>query len=146
MKRLVCLCFCCLFCFGLAAPAVAAEAALVDAPAEPSSPSALAGQDTSVPASTEQVADAIALAVEKTVTKDLQDTPAQSGLAATMSSIFGEYTPRTYQVVTEVDGVSQTTTEVVPGLAGLDWPYICSVVLFAVMLLGLYKLMGVVLR
>lgn len=126
-------------------------AAVEDLVDPPVSLEAEAGENASSSATSDQIAAAVeetsaSLEPSASVTKDLQDTPTRSGLAATMSSIFGEYTPRTYQVVTETDGASYATTEVVPGLAGLDWPYLCGVVLFSIMLLGLYKLMGVVLR
>lgn len=67
----------------------------------------------------------------------------RSGLAGAMSSIFGEYTPLTYQVDTYLDDVLVATgTEVVPGLAGLDWPWLGGVFLFSIMLFCFFKLLG----
>ncbi len=71
--------------------------------------------------------------------------PAQAnreGLAGTVSQLFGEYTPRTYTVSTYIDGKVVTGTEIVPGLAGLDWPWLCGAGLFAIMLFCLFKLLG----
>lgn len=71
----------------------------------------------------------------------------RSGLAGAMASIFGEYTPLTYQVDTYVDDVLIASgTEVVPGLAGMDWPWIFGVSLFGVMLFSFFKILGGVWR
>lgn len=82
------------------------------------------------------------------VTHDLLVPPErpEGSLAATMEEIFGAYTPLTYEVNTYTDSGIVTTTEVVPGLAGMDWPFLGGVFLFSVMLSGLFKLLGVVLR
>ncbi len=82
------------------------------------------------------------------VTNDLLVPPerVEGSLAATMEEIFGAYTPLTYSVDTYTDSGIVTTTEVVPGLAGMDWPFLGGVFLFSVMLSGLFKLLGVVLR
>ncbi len=80
------------------------------------------------------------------VTKDLLVPPARTGLSATMEDIFGAYTPLTYQVTTVSGGTTTVTTEIVPGLAGVDWPYLGGVCLFGVMLYCLYRLIGGVLK
>lgn len=69
-----------------------------------------------------------------------EDTETMPGL---ITSLFGTYTPRT-QTVTEhlSDGSSVTYTEVVPGLAGLDWPWITSVALFAMALYCIFRMIG----
>lgn len=61
-------------------------------------------------------------------------------------SLFGEYSPRT-QTVTQVlsDGTEITYQEYVPGLAGLDVPWIASVVVFLLLLFCLFRLLGGVL-
>ena len=62
--------------------------------------------------------------------------------------VFGEYTPRT-QTVTQYlsDGsVLDTATEIVPGVAGMDWQWISGVVLFSVMLFSFLKMVGVLLK
>lgn len=73
-----------------------------------------------------------------------EDTEALPGL---ITSLFGTYTPRT-QTVTEYlsDGSSVTYTEVVPGLAGLDWPWITSVTLFAMALYCIFRMIGGLLK
>ena len=52
-----------------------------------------------------------------------------------IESIFGVYVP-----VVNTEGVA------LEGMAGVDWPYIAGVVLFAIVLLCFFKLVGVVLK
>lgn len=61
--------------------------------------------------------------------------------------VFGEYTPRT-QTVTEhlSDGSSVTYTEVVSGVAGLDWEWITGAGLFALAMFSFFKIVGVFLK
>lgn len=62
--------------------------------------------------------------------------------------VFGEYSPRT-QTVTQYlsDGsLLGTTTEIVPGVAGMDWSWISGVLLFALVLASFLKLVGVLLK
>lgn len=67
----------------------------------------------------------------------------RSSFLEALESIFGEYQPLTYSVTTYLpDGTSVTSTEVVPGLAGLDWVWISAVGLFALFLFCLMKLLG----
>lgn len=66
----------------------------------------------------------------------------RDGLAGVVSSIFGVYTPRTYTTTTYIDGQAVTATEIVPGVAGLDWPWLCGATLFGIMLFCLFKLLG----
>lgn len=66
----------------------------------------------------------------------------REGLAGVVASIFGEYTPRTYTISTYIDGEIVTGLEIVPGLAGLDWHWLCGVALFAIMLFCFFKLLG----
>ena len=72
------------------------------------------------------------------------DTPA---LQEALEALFGTYTPRT-QTVTEYlsDGSSVTYTQVVPGIAGLDWSWIASVGLFALVLYALLRMVGGLLK
>lgn len=53
-------------------------------------------------------------------------------------SLFGSYEPLT-QVL---DGVSVP----LDGLAGVDWPWLMGVVLFAIVLWSFFRLVGVILR
>lgn len=70
------------------------------------------------------------------------ETEERDGLAGVVSGIFGAYTPRTYTTTTYIDGQAVTATEIVPGVAGLDWPWLCGAGLFALMLFCLFKLLG----
>lgn len=71
----------------------------------------------------------------------------RDGLAGLVSSIFGVYTPRTYQTDTVVDGVVVDSVEqYVPGLAGLDYEWLAGVVLFAIMLFCFLKMVGGLLK
>ena len=78
------------------------------------------------------------------ITRDLQtDTARPDGsVVSVLISLLGEYSPATYQTVTYMDGVTVVTTEIVPGIAGLDWPWIASAGIFALMLFCLFKLLG----
>lgn len=77
----------------------------------------------------------------------LVDLQEPGGLAQVVVSIFGEYRPR-IETVTSVDdaGVETVSESIVPGLAGLDWPWLAGAVLFAIMLHGFLALIGVVLK
>lgn len=62
--------------------------------------------------------------------------------------LFGRYTPVTYSeyfYYTAADGtVLQDYNEVVAsGLAGVDWPWVMGVLLFAIVLYSLFRLLGV---
>lgn len=58
-------------------------------------------------------------------------------------SIFGEYQPRTQSVSTYYDGqLMDSSTEYVPGIAGMDMEWIAGVVVFTVLLYCLMKLLG----
>lgn len=65
-------------------------------------------------------------------------------------SIFGTYEPvmttHAY-VVPGVDGsILETVSAVAPGLAGVDWPWVAGVFLFAIVLYSFFRLAGVLLR
>lgn len=68
-------------------------------------------------------------------------------LAETVTALFGPYTPRT-QTVTEYlsDGSSTAYTQVIPGLAGLDWPWLTAAGLFALFLYSLLRIVGGLLK
>lgn len=82
-------------------------------------------------------------------TSVLNESAAVDGdtMSAVIASIFGEYQPRT-QTVTDYlsDGSAVTSQQIVPGLAGLDWPWIAGVSLFALVLASFLKLVGVLLK
>jgi hypothetical protein len=65
-------------------------------------------------------------------------------------SLFGTYTPvMTTEsfVVSGVDGNVLETVEVVAsGFAGVDWPWVLGVLLFALVLYSFFRLVGVFLK
>lgn len=77
-------------------------------------------------------------------TFSLDDSPAPSStLSETVTALFGAYTPRTQTVTQQLsDGSVVTYQEIIPGLAGLDWPWLVSVGLFALFLYGLLRIVG----
>lgn len=62
-------------------------------------------------------------------------------------SIFGAYEPVMTQmpVTSEIEGALSTelVDVVASGAAGLDWPWIMGVLLFAIVLWSLFRLLGV---
>lgn len=70
-----------------------------------------------------------------------------SSLVSTVKALFGSYTPKTYNVTTYLpDGTAVQSTEIVPGLAGLDYEWIAGAVLFALALYGLLRMIGGLLK
>lgn len=66
-------------------------------------------------------------------------------------SLFGAYTPVTYTMTSGVplsDGtVSAIENIVIPaGLAGVDWTWVAGVFLFAIVLHGFLRMVGVLLK
>ena len=69
----------------------------------------------------------------------------ENAFVSALSNLFGPYTPRTQTVTTaQADGTVTEVQEPVPGLAGLDWEWLASVALFSVVLVCLFKIVGVV--
>ena len=70
-----------------------------------------------------------------------------SSLIPAVKALFGEYTPKTYNVTTYLsDGTAVQSTEIVPGLAGLDYEWIAGAALFALALYGLLRMIGGLLK
>lgn len=64
-------------------------------------------------------------------------------ISAVVTALFGEYTLRTQTVTDRLsDGTTVTYTQVIPGLAGLDYPWLSGVGLFALFLYGFLRLIG----
>lgn len=61
-----------------------------------------------------------------------------------LTDIFGTYAP----VMTEVydEAGNYVGSVVASGMAGVDWPYIAGVLLFAIVLVSVFKLLGVILK
>lgn len=61
--------------------------------------------------------------------------------------VLGEYSPRTQTVTQYIsDGSSETYTEIVPGVAGMDWAWISGAGLFGLVLFSFFKFVGVLLK
>lgn len=79
------------------------------------------------------------------VLESLDDRPV---MADVVTSVLGEYQRRTY-TVQELDSdgnVIATSTQYVPGLAGLDYAWIAGAGFFALFLAGIFKLLGGLMR
>jgi len=64
-------------------------------------------------------------------------------LQALIVSLFGSYTPPTY-AVTDAAGV---VSNIIPaGFAGVDWQWVAGVFLFAIVLHGFLRMVGVLLK
>lgn len=66
-------------------------------------------------------------------------------------SLFGSYEPVTYteyfQIASEDGTLVLDSFEVVAsGLAGVDWPWVMGVLLFAIVLYSFFRLLGVILK
>lgn len=61
-----------------------------------------------------------------------------------IQTIFGVYEPVTTMVF-DAEGVFVGET-VASGVAGVDWPYVAGVLLFAVVLYSFFRLVGVLLK
>lgn len=61
-----------------------------------------------------------------------------------IETIFGVYTPVTYDVLDAEGAVLYTA--VADGAAGVDWPYVGGVFLFALVLYSFFRLLGVVFK
>ena len=67
----------------------------------------------------------------------------RTSLVDAIYSLFGEYTPRTYTVTTYLDdGTAIQSTEIVPGLAGLDYDWIAGVSVFVLALYCIFRMIG----
>lgn len=68
-------------------------------------------------------------------------------LTDTVEALFGPYTPRT-QTVTEYlsDGSVVESQQIVPGLAGLDYPWLASVSFFGLVMFCFFKMLGGLLK
>lgn len=75
------------------------------------------------------------------------DDPEQQSMKDVVTLVLGDYSPRT-QTVTQYlsDGTSESHTEIVPGVAGLDWEWISGAGLFGLVLFSFLKLVGVLLK
>ena len=82
------------------------------------------------------------------VLETAQSDDVPSVMADVVTSVLGEYQRQT-QTVQELDAqgnVIATSTEYVPGLAGLDYSWIAGAVFFGLFLSGIFKLLGGLMR
>lgn len=64
-----------------------------------------------------------------------------------MTTLFGTYIPVTNpETVVGSDGNVEVVDVVVSGLAGVDWPWLCGVALFAVVLYCFLRMVGGLLK
>lgn len=61
-------------------------------------------------------------------------------------SLFGAYEPVMTTGTAIVDGVYESAQVVAGGFAGMDWPWIMTVLLFAVVLYSFFRMVGVLLK
>lgn len=83
------------------------------------------------------------------VLKTADDTApmGRSPLLDSVSALLGEYQPRTCTVSTYLpDGTVVETTELVPGLAGLDYTWLGGFALFALSLYCIFRMIGGLLK
>jgi len=65
-------------------------------------------------------------------------------LKTIITSIFGEYTPVTYEMY---DSVNDTYYDVVAsGFAGVDWPFIAGVMLFGIAMYCAFRIIGGIIK
>lgn len=78
---------------------------------------------------------------------DPVEDPEQQTMKDVVVMVLGDYSPRT-QTVTQYlsDGTAQTSTEIVPGVAGMDWEWISGAGLFGLVLYAFLKFVGVLLK
>lgn len=69
-------------------------------------------------------------------------------MKSVLQSLFGTYTP-----VTDIEHIWNSTSEsydvftrYVDGLAGVDWTWIAGVILFAIVLVSFFKVVGAVIK
>lgn len=78
----------------------------------------------------------------------LKSLDGSAAMADVVTAVLGEYQRQTYTVqqMDSEGNVIATSTEYVPGLAGLDYPWIAGAVLFSLLLAGFLRLIGGLLR
>ena len=92
--------------------------------------------------------DAAYTVTSPTVLEDTESDPADPVMVDVITSVLGGYRRQTY-TVEQYDSngdLIATSTEYVPGLAGLDWAWITGAVLFALVLSAGFKLLGGLIR
>lgn len=171
MKRFFPLLLCALALVSLACPALAADAPLDEAPAPSPSPVTVetseGEKDITVNVTVVNEAAPAVEDVEPVASAPVEDVPVESpandvlvlraaddfvpadrsSLMEAVSGLLGEYQPRTCTVSTYLpNGSVVETVELVPGLAGLDYIWLGSFVLFALSLFCVFRGIGGLLK
>ena len=139
MKPLVVLLMIVLLVSSMALPALAVEGVPPDT-ADPADTSTQLPEDTSPDMLSEP---------EEYFTYELPEDTAGEGSAFhdAIISIFGRYTPKTQTVTKHLsDGTEVTYTEYVPGAAGMDFEWLFSAAVFALVVFCVLKLIGGLLK
>ena len=92
--------------------------------------------------------DAAYTVTSPTVLEDTQSDTADPVMVDVITSVLGEYRRQTY-TVEQYDSSGEliaTSTEYVPGLAGLDYAWITGAILFGLVLAAGFKLLGGLIR
>lgn len=78
----------------------------------------------------------------------MESLDGSAAMVDVVTAVLGEYQRQTYTVqqLDSEGNVLSTSTEYVPGLAGLDYPWIAGAALFALVLAGLFRLIGGLMR
>ncbi|WP_312940592.1 hypothetical protein [Oscillibacter sp.] len=78
----------------------------------------------------------------------LESLDGSAAMSDVVTAVLGEYQRQTYTVqqMDSEGNVISSSTEYVPGLAGLDYPWIAGAVLFGLLLAGFLRLIGGLLR
>lgn len=83
------------------------------------------------------------------VVYDLEDEASHDpgSYPSVIRNLLGNYEPRTYEVTTYLsDGTTVTSTQVVPGINGIDWSYLGGLMLFMLTLFCALKFVGVIFK
>ena len=82
------------------------------------------------------------------VTTSLSDTsdPEKGSLKSIILQVFGDYEPRTQTIETSQGDQQTIQTEIVPGVAGVDWPWLAGVLVFSIAFYGFFRILGVLIR
>lgn len=72
--------------------------------------------------------------------------PEQGSLKSIVLQVFGDYEPRTQTIETSQGDQQTIQTEIVPGVAGVDWPWLAGVLVFSIAFYGFFRILGVLIR
>lgn len=73
-------------------------------------------------------------------------SPSAGSLKELILSVFGEYEPRTQTIETSQGDQVTTQVEIIPGVAGVDWPWLAGVLVFSIAFYGFFRILGVLIR